>query len=149
VIDAVTARGEPVDLGASDNSLTFYFEDGDWIKTNLITGDWPTHVVDGFLEQIGDDWDTPHPDLALMLKTAHKVSDAKHPVIQFTGDGIKLTDDAFEADELPPVPDAGRVNAKMACLVFDYATAVQWHTPKQDVHAFRVDDIIGVFGGQR
>lgn len=149
VFDAIIAKGEPVDMGASEDSVTFYFEDGVWIKTGLIAGDWPTGVVDKLVGSLPDDWATPHPELGAMLTTASKMADARHPVVQFNGHGLKLVDDAFEADELDPVPEAGKVNARMAALVFAHATAVQWHQPRQDAHAFQVDDITGVFGGQR
>lgn len=151
VIDALKARpSEPTHIGWAHNALTFYYADGVWVRTILIQGDWPTHVVDQYLSQIGSDWDTPHPDLGLMLGTAAKMSESKLPVVQFTGDALKLTDDAFEADELAPLPAEGRIAATMAQLVFDRATAVQWHTPKQDVHAFRVGEhITGIIGGQR
>jgi hypothetical protein len=149
VFDAIIARGEPEDLGFTDNSLTLYFDNGVWIKTNLISGSWPTATVDGLIAALPDAWETPHPELGMVLATAAKVSEAKHPVVQFASTVVKLTDDAFEADELGPLPDAGKVNARMAALVFERATDVQWHSPKQDVHAFKVDEIIGVFGGQR
>lgn len=150
VFDAVIDRGvEPTDLGSCENSLTLYYGDGVWIKTSLIAGDWPTAVVDNYLEQLGAEWEIPHPELGMVLHTAAKISDSRHPIIEFVGGGLKLTDDAFEADELAPVPDKGRLNARIAALVFSHATGVQWHTPKPDVHAFQVDDILGIFGGQR
>jgi hypothetical protein len=139
-VEAIAAKGEPESLGWATNAdrpvaITFYYADGTWIRTSLIQGDWPTHVVDNYLSQLGEDWDTPHPDLGLMFGTAAKMSESKVPIVQFTGDALKLTDDAFEADELAPLPSEGRVVAAMAKIVFDRATAVQWHAPKQDVHA--------------
>ena len=149
VIDAITAKGEPVGLGWSQDAVTFYFEDTTWIRTLLISGDWPTQVVDGLVDGLSEAWETPHPDLGAMLTTASKLADARHPVIEFKDGGLRLLDAAFEADELMPVPEAGKINARMGALVFSQATAVQWHTPRQDVHAFKVEDIVGVFGGQR
>ena len=149
VFDAVIAKGEPTGMGVSENSLTFWFPEDLWIKTNLISGQWPTAVVDGLVNSLGEDWETPHPDLGAMLATAAKLSDDRHPVVEFKDGGLGLVDGSFGADELVPVPDAGKVNARMAALVFERATAVKWHTPRQDVHAFRVGDITGVFGGQR
>lgn len=150
VFDAIIDKGEPVGMGSNENGLTFYFEDESWIRTRLIVDAWPTGVVDGYLDGLSEEaWETPHPELGMMLGTAAKISTSKHPLVAFTGTGVKLTDDAFEAEELQPLPEQGTVNARMAELVFEHATAVQWHKPKQDVHAFRVNDIVGVFAGQR
>jgi hypothetical protein len=149
VFEAITELGEPVGLGYCDASVTFYFEDGSWVKSSLISGEWPTKTVDGLVGQLTEAWEAPHPDLGMILNTAAKLADARHPIVEFTGGGLKLLDDAFEADELLPVPDDGKVNARMAALVFDLADGVQWHTPRRDVHAFKVQDIVGVFGGHR
>ena len=150
VFDAVINRStEPTDLGASTNSLTFYYGDGVWIKSKLVEGEWPTATIDGLIAHIPDDkWEVPHPELAMVLNTAAKLSNARQPIVQFGNGGLKLTDDAFEAEELEPAPDKGKVNARVAAVVFDRATEVQWHI-KPDVHAFKAGDITGVFGGQR
>lgn len=138
-----------VGLGASDNSLTFYFDGGVWIKSLLVAGDWPTATVDGLLAAVGDQWQTIHPELEAMLVVASKLADARHPVAVFKDGGMVLEDDSLLAADLEPVPAAGKVNARMAALVFASAQEVQWHTPRQDVHAFRAGPVVGVFGGQR
>lgn len=149
VFEAVTALGEPVGLGFNGDAVTFYFEGGAWVKTQLITGDWPTKTVDGLADQLSDTWEVPHPDLGMIFNTAAKLADSRHPIVEFADGGLRLLDGAFEADELLPVPEDGKVNARMAALVFDLADGVQWHTPRRDVHAFKVQDIVGVFGGHR
>lgn len=147
--DAIISKGEPVDIGVTQDSATFYFEDDTWVKTLLLSGSWPVKTVDDFIAQLPDNWATPHPDLASVLATAVKLADMRIPIVQFTNHGLALIDEAFQADELDPVPEQGKLNARMAALVFEHATAVQWHVPKQDVHAFKAGEIVGLFGGQR
>jgi hypothetical protein len=84
-----------------------------------------------------------------MLQVAAKLADARHPVVVFKDSSLQLEDDTLVASDLAPLPEAGKVNARMAALVFNTATHVQWHTPRQDVHAFRVGPLVGVFGGTR
>lgn len=146
--DAVIGRGEPVDMGVSPNHVTFYFEDGVWIRTLLVEGDWPTHVVDNYVNSLPDDWATPHERMGAVLEAAVKIADMRIPVVEFHEGGLKLLDETFEADDLD-LPEQGKLNARMASLVFEHADSIQWHVPRQDAHAFRSGDIIGLFGGQR
>ena len=146
--DAVVARGEPIDMGVTADSVTFYFEEDVWVKTQLIASSWPTHVVDNHVKDLTETgWSTPHELLAGVLDAAVKLADMRIPVVEFREGGLKLLDETFEADDLS-LPATGRLNARMAALVFEHATAVQWHF-KPDVHAFKADDVIGLFGGQR
>lgn len=150
VFDAIIAKGEPVGIGASESSVTFYFEGGAWIRTLLVSGDWPTGVVDGLVAATpADGWVTVNPELRRAVDTATKLGDSRHPVAEFRGGGLALLDDSFEAEDLMPVPEAGRINTRMTSLVLSQAQEVQWHTPRQDVHAFRAGALQGVFGGQR
>lgn len=150
VFDAIITKGEPVGLGASESSMTFYFEDGTWIRSQLVVGEWPTGVVDRLIEATpGDGWAEPHEELSEVLATATKISDDRLPVVEFVDGGVRLLDHTFEAIPLGPVPADGKIATRMASIVFNVATAVQWHTPKRDVHAFRCGALQGVFGGQR
>ena len=150
VVEAVITKGEPSGLGVGPGSLTFYFDDGVWIKTQLIEGDWPVGVVDGLVDGLsGEAWLEVNPSLGLMLNTAAKLADDRHPVVEFDGNGLQLLDGSFRADDMQPVPIDGKANAAMAALAFTVATHVQWHTPRRDVHAFACGDLVGVFGGQR
>jgi hypothetical protein len=151
VFDAIIAKGEPTEVTGTENALTFYFDDDTWIQTQLVQGEWPTATVDNFVEHAKQrEWETPHADLGLMLATAAKVSESRIPIIEFVDDGLCLSNEGtFEADDLMPVPAKGRMNARMAALVFEHATRVQWHM-KSDIHGFMIgDDIFGVFGGMR
>lgn len=149
VVSAVVERGEVTGFACDEHAATFFYEDGSWVRTGLIAGTWPTEVVDGYIAQLGDEWLPVHESLATMLATAVKVSQDKHPKVAFTGAGIELEDKSFEADDLGELPAAGKVNGRMAGLVFGIAEDVQWHSPKTDVHAFRAGELIGVFGGSR
>lgn len=150
VIEAVLAKGEPAGLGFSEKSLTFYFDDTVWIKTQLVEGEWPATTVDALVAQLSPaNWEGVNESLGLMLETAAKLADDRHPVVEFKEGGLELVDGTFRADDLLPLPDTGKVNARMAALAFATATHVQWHSPRQDVHAFMCDDLVGVFGGQR
>lgn len=149
-IDAILER--PIfSVSEGTGSLTFNGEDGSWVKTQLVDGDWPTAVVDGLITGIDKEsaWLDVNDDLEPMLRVASKLADARHPVVCFKGTHLMLEDESLVADNVGPIPDEGRVNANMAALVFEYATQVQWHTPKQNVHAFRAGKLVGVFGGQR
>lgn len=151
VFDAVIAKGEPDEVSGSANALTFYFPDDSWITTQLVQGEWPTAVVDGYVEQAKQrEWEKPHEDLGLMLNTAAKLAESRIPIVEFIDGGLCLVNEGtFEAADLEPVPGKGKLNARMAALVFEHATAVQWHM-KTDIHGFMIgDDIFGVFGGQR
>lgn len=149
VVPAVVQRGPVVDIGCDGNAVTFYYADSSWVRTSLIEGEWPTHVVDNFVGPLTDEWEMVHESLAGLLATAAKVSADKHPVVEFTGVGFRLLDDSFAVDDLGVLPEAGRVAAKMTSLVMGVADSVQWHTPRQDVHAFRKDDLIGIIGGTK
>jgi hypothetical protein len=149
VIDAVSERGEVANIGYSGSSVTFYYTDGSWVRTLLVGGEWPTATVDGMLSGVGQDWQTVHPELANMLTTAAKMADDKHPCVKFHDGGFSLADDTFSVVDVGPVPDSGAVAAKMAAAVFAVAADVQWHTPRQDAHAFRCGSLVGVFAGVR
>ena len=150
VIQAAKERGDVVAFGHTDRSVTFHYADGSWVRTLLIAGDWPTKAIDGLVGGLpADGWLPVHEDLEQMLLTANKLSPERNPVVQFGAAGLSLVDGSFEVDGLEPLPEAGRVSAKMAALVFSGATHVQWHTPKQDVHAFRCENYVGVLGGQK
>lgn len=149
-IDAVVQRGDVVNVGLTENSVTFYYADESWVRTQLIAGTWPTGVVDNYVDKLDDGvWETVNQSLVDMLQTASRMSDDRNPVVEFNGFGLALVDNSFEADELEPVPDTGRVSAKMAALVFGVADRVQWHTPKLDTHAFRAGELVGVIGGTK
>lgn len=146
--DAVTTKGEPIDMGVTPDSVTFYFEDDVWVRTQLIAATWPTHVVDDYVKGLEEvKWATPHSALAGVLDAAVKLADMRIPVVEFREGGLKLLDETFEADDLE-LPATGKLNARMAALVFEHATAIQWHA-KPDVHAFKAGEVIGLFGGQR
>ncbi len=146
--DAVTTKGEPIDMGVTQDSVTFYFDDDVWVKTQLIAASWPTHVVDGYVNGLTEEgWATPHSLLAGVLDASVKLADMRIPVVEFREGGLKLLDETFEADDLN-LPATGKLNARMAALVFEHATAVQWHI-KPDTHAFKAGEVIGLFGGQR
>lgn len=146
--DAVIDKGEPCDMGVATDSVTFYYEDGTWIKTQLLNMEWPTHVVDNHLAQLEDDWATPHERMGSVLAAAVKLAEMRIPVVEFHEGGLRLLDGTFEADDLD-LPETGKLNARMATLVFEHATHIQWHAPRQDVHAFKAGEIVGLFGGQR
>lgn len=149
-VEAIISLGEPVGMGVSELSATFYFEDGTWVKTQLIGGDWPTGSVDQHITAIENgSWLSVNPNLHQAFDTAARISGERIPVVQFVNGGIALTDDTFATEELEPVPEAGRLNARMASLIFEYAEEIQWHSPKENVHAFRTGDLIGLFSGQR
>lgn len=150
VVPAVVQRGAVVDIGCDGNSVTFYYADGSWVNTGLITGEWPTHVVDALVGSLVEDaWEPVHESLSAMLTTAAKISTEKHPVVELHPDGISLTDGSFDAEDLGVLPASGRVGAKMAALALGVAEHVQWHTPRQDVHAFRAGSLVGVLGGTK
>jgi hypothetical protein len=149
VIDAVSERGEIQTIGYSGASVTFYYTDGSWVRTLLVSGEWPTKTVDGMLDDMADQWQQVHPDLSSMLTTAAKMANDKYPCVRFHDDGFSLTDDTFTVSEMAPVPEGGAVAAKMAATVFNIATHVQWHTPRQDAHAFLCGELTGVFAGVR
>lgn len=147
-VQSIVERGDVTTIGHSDTSVTFYYEDGSWVRSLLVSGDWPTAVADNYMAALKKKgWQSVNPELGKMLTTAAAVSDARLPTVQFDGDGFKLTDDTFAVDGMSPVPEEGRVTAKMAALVFNTADEVQWHTPKKNVHAFRRGELVGVFGG--
>lgn len=150
VFDAISERGEPSAIGVDGFSCTFHYGDTSWVRTTLIAGEWPVGTVDGLLAGVGaNQWLPVNPELALMLETAAKLSDARHPIVEFDGNGIRSIDGSFEAIDLEPVPTTGRVNAVMAALALRDADEVQWHSPRQDVHAFRRGELYGVLAGTR
>lgn len=149
VFDAVTAKGEPSALGWAENALTFYFEDTSWIKTLLIAGEWPTSTADKYADALQElPWEQVPDEMHDLLTTAVKLSDSRFPVVEMCGTSLRSVDGTFEAEEMI-LPEQGRLNARMSQLVFEYATAVRWHSPSPDVHAFKLREAIGVFGGTR
>jgi hypothetical protein len=149
VVAAIRQRGPIRTVGYGERSVTFYYEDGSWVRTLLIEGDWPTGVVDGMLDGLPGAWITPHKDLGRMLATAAKMADDRLPTVRFDGHGLQLTDESFAVEDLGPVPETGNVAARMAALVFNLADRVQWHTPSPNLHAFAVGDLVGVLAGVR
>jgi hypothetical protein len=148
-IEAVVERGDVIDIGYTESAVTFYYEDGSWVKTQLVTGSWPTAVVDQYIESLSADWLTVNESLPGMFATAAKLSDDRNPIVQFNGESMALVDESFEVNDVDPIPGTGKLSAKMAALVFSTAKEVQWHSPKQDAHGFRTGTLYGVLGGTR
>lgn len=148
-IPVILAQGAAVDIGTDEHSATFYYADGSWIKTGLISGDWPTATVDNFVDGLSDEWLPVHESLSSVCEAAAKFSVDKFPVLNMSAAGVALDGDAFVAEDLGELPEAGRVNARMAGLVFAMAEGVQWHTPKKDMHVFKAGQMVGVFAGTR
>jgi hypothetical protein len=148
-VEAILECGDIEAVGADASSITFYLAGDVWVRCQLVAGDWPTATVDGLLDGVTGEWVAVHESLEEMLRVAAKLADSRHPIVQFKDGGLALEDDTLVASDLAPLPETGKVNAKMAALVFNTATHVQWHTPRQDVHAFRAGPVVGVFGGSR
>lgn len=148
-IDAILACGEIERIRADELSVTFYMTGDIWVKCQLVSGEWPTSTVDQLLESLPSTWVQPHPELRNMMEVAAKLADTRHPVAVFTDGELHLEDGSLVASDLQPLPASGKVNARMTALVLETATGVQWHTPRQDVHAFRAGNLVGVFGGRR
>lgn len=149
-VGAIVERGEVVDVGHSDNAATFYYQDGSWVRTLLVSGEWPTATVDGYVDPLKKkNWKGIHPELADLVTTAAGVCSGRLPTIQFDGDGFSLTDETFSVSDVGPVPDEGRVTTKMAALALGLAEQIQWHTPRQDTHAFRCGELVGILGGTK
>lgn len=148
-IDAILACGEIERIRADELSVTFYMTGDIWVKCQLVSGEWPTSTVDQLLESLPSTWVQPHPELRNMMEVAAKLADTRHPVAVFTDGELHLEDGSLVANDLQPLPASGKVNARMTALVLETATDVQWHTPRQDVHAFRAGNLVGVFGGRR
>jgi len=150
VLQAIIERGDATSFGHTDRSVTFYYGDGSWVRTLLVAGEWPTKTVDSLLDGLDDsDWEPIHHDLEDMLSAATRLSPERNPLIEFNAAGLMLTDESFVAEGLEPLPDHGRVSARMAAMVFGTATHVQWHRPRSDAHAFLFERLVGVLGGVR
>jgi hypothetical protein len=148
-IEAILACGEIERIRADERSVTFYMAGDVWVQSLLVAGEWPIGTVDQLLESLPDKWVQPHPELHSMMEVAAKLADSRHPVAVFTDGELHLEDGSLVASDLQPLPISGKVNAKMTALVLETAAEVQWHEPRQDVHAFRAGNLVGVFGGRR
>lgn len=171
-VEAIIDNPNPVSLGVSERSLTFYYADGSWIKTQLVEGEFPVHVIDGMLDglptqlatpakgkgkkqapqaaTIAAPWVAVDDKLKKMLDTAGKLATDRYPVVELAGDRVTLQDGNFECEGMTGLPDVpAKVNAKMAGLVFAVADRVAWHTPKDNAHGFSAGELRGVFGGVR
>lgn len=148
VVNSLSERGRVRGIGYSENSVTFYYPDGSWLRTLLIAGEWPADRVNAMLEAVPvDEWLELHPELSSYVNTAAKLAEDRLPTILLKGTGIALSDDTFTADDLGPLPDGGALGARMASLVLKVATHIQWHTPVRDRHAFKHGDLTGLMAG--
>lgn len=152
-VEAVIENPEPTALGFTENSITFYYADGLWLKTQLVAGDWPTEVVDKMLDGVEDrtDWVSIDEDLGRHLDVAEKLADARHPVVSLFGQNVTLEDDTFTVDGVTGLPERlAKLNASMASLALSGADVVVWHHPRPDAHTWQAPGgLVGVLGGVR
>lgn len=147
VVPALVGLGVPVRVGVGHSSVTFFTDDGAWIRTSLIGGEWPTATVDGYIAALGD-WTPVSQELKDALRTAGKIADDPTAVAQFMNSGLALVDDSFAAEDIAGVPEDGRVKIGTALLALGSADDVQWHFVR-DRHGFRAGSLVGVFVGSR
>lgn len=121
-LDEVLRMGEePTAFGVSDRSITFYFDDT-WIKTQLITADWPiVKALDLFKNMPKKPPRVPDNLAKAVKKILPFCKDTKFPVILMGAAGVWTEDHVHQAEvsgiQLPEM----RFNGNMLELVLDHA----------------------------
>lgn len=148
-VKAIVDNPEPERLGYSEGSLSLFYPDGTWLKTQLVQGDWPTEQVDSMFKAPVD-WVAADEQLKGLLDTAAKLADDRHPVVTLAGDVVATEDGTFTVDGVTGLPMAPvKLNARMAADVFAVAGHVSWNTPRPSVHTWFQGNLLGVLAGVR
>lgn len=118
---------EPIKYGVSDNSITFYYDDGAWLKTQLIDRAWPVDQV----QMLYKTWPKkmrPVPDgLAAAVDSVMPFCEnAKFPVIVL-GDDMVATEDGASRAEVSGFKgiESVRFNGSMIQLALQSAETLQ------------------------
>lgn len=75
---------EPTGIGRSDNSLTFHYADGSWLRTTLFDTAWPK-PPDELLKPQGEAWPVAPELAAAVTQVQPFCPDPKNPIIRFSG----------------------------------------------------------------
>jgi hypothetical protein len=98
-VDEILRIGEdPMAYSVDAQSITFFWEDSSWLKSQLIAGEWPIETVIKYLSTKTKPKPLP-PDLsAAVEKLVPFCQDQKHPVIHFSDKGISTSPGDTQAE---------------------------------------------------
>lgn len=137
----------PQSLHITDYAATFYYGNGGWLRTNLLTQAWPD--VGAMLPETveGDDLDIA--DIAAAVEQVAPFSpDKKAPIVQFDERGVSTTEGNLEATmETGALPE-GKYRSEILRPVLAAATAAQF-SAWPSVVPFKGDRLIGIMAGCR
>lgn len=126
-------------LGFSNSTVTFWFEDGSWLRTQLYNEAWPD--IDRVLNQASNPWPVP-TNLAVALDAVMPFSE--DGLVRFDGGILRSHDiDGLGASyEVEGLPKGLKFNAKRLKLLLQHATKVDF-TSKSGVAFFFGDSVRG------
>lgn len=136
-------------LGFSDNSVSFFFEDNSWIKSQLFRDEWPK--VDHLLNVQANLWPVPGTFFEGVAAVTPFSSDG---LLYFDKDLIKshATDGVGATYEVTNLPKGPIFNAKNLMLVKPHAKVIDFVAPGlsegQTMLVFQGDNIRGAMLGR-
>lgn len=156
VEELVRIGEEPVEFGVSANSVTFYFADGSWLKSQLIDKEWPVETLDKlYAGAFGKAAERKFKDVPEDLRPALEAllpfcPEPKFPVVILGEDSVRTEDGASAAafegfQKLPP----SRFNGNFLQLVL--GVAQRWQVAPDGGRAYFItrDDGRGMIAGVR
>ena len=115
---------EPVGVGFSDNSITFKYEDGSWLKSTLFHNEWPD--VESMLSKIKVTTKVPEDLESNIRKVIPFCPDPKYPVIKIKGNRISTLEGEMSAEVGKCGPDDLESNFRAEPLLSVVAVATKW-----------------------
>lgn len=142
ISELVKIKKKPTHLGRSESSLTIYFEDKSWIRTQVYVDPWPD--VDRLLNTKANPWPVP----AGLWEALHKIAG-----LEVSGDVVFATNHVRTGDDTASgaiceidgtLPDGNRYNLDMLRMFEPYAKQVDWLCDDGRMAVFYGDNFRGV-----
>lgn len=145
-VAAVCKIGKPLaKFGFSNTTVTFWFEDGSWLRTQLYSEPWPD--IDRVLNVPSKPWPVP-PDLAKALEAVAPFSE--DGIVRFDTNILRSHDaDGMGASyEVTGLPKGPKFNAKRLKIALQHTTNIDFGASNGIAYFFG-DNVRGALTGVR
>lgn len=148
VNEILRVKKAPVCFMADENSLSCIYEDGCWMRSAVLNGEWPFDLLEKVLGNPGDQ-SAIDPALADALEQVLPFLERKSSAVYFREDGLASSphaeDGVVVAENVPPGPIFAASQLK---LVLGVAQTIDWSAYPKPV-PFSADRLRGVLMGMR
>lgn len=129
VAEIARLKQDPVEIRIGKGSLSFIFEDGRWLRTQLLSDEWPTEMMDKILGEDSQQVALEPAFFDAVDKLAPFVTDGPSSPLHFTAEG--LTTGAPEGEEgasmvYPGLPPGVSFRLKALQLLRKEISTIDW-----------------------